>query len=169
MVDSLNATVGERILLLRGLKLAQEGLSAAQIAQALDEEKTHIRLVAIIDTLEYLKKGGRISATVAFAGELLGIKPAIEIVDGQVVMAGKARGIKQSCGLLKQLIQKAGHIDWDKPIALVYSKSDDLLQQFIENCPELWQGHEIPPSYSLGCTIGTHIGPGAYGIAFFEK
>ena len=169
VVDSLNATVGQRILLLRGLELLKSGLSAAQIAQTLEEEKHRIRLVAMIDTLEYLKKGGRISATVAFAGELLGIKPAIEVLYGQVVMAGKARGGKQSHTLLKQLIKKTGGIDWSKPIAAVYSSSDTLLQQFMESCPELWEGHEKPPVYSLGCTIGTHIGPGAYGIAFFEK
>lgn len=169
VVDSLNATVGQRILLLRGLELAGEGLSAIQIAQVLDAEKHRIRLFAIIDTLEYLKKGGRISPAVAFAGELLGIKPAIEVLEGQVVMAGKARGINQSCALMKQLIQKAGYIDWNKPTAFVYSKSDALLRQFIERCPELWQGHNIPPAHSLGCTIGTHIGPGGYGFAFFEK
>lgn len=169
VVDSLNAAIGERILLQRGLKLAAEGLSARKIAQTLDEEKSSIRLVAIIDTLEYLKKGGRISATAALAGGLLGIKPAIQVRDGAVVMAGKARGIKQSHTLLKQLVENAGTLDWDKPIAMVYSASDESLRQFTESYPELWNGHPLPPVYSLGCTIGTHIGPGAYGIAFFAK
>lgn len=169
VVDSLNAAIGERILLQRGLELAGQGLSAQQIAQTLDEEKKKIRLVAMIDTLEYLKKGGRISATVAFAGGLLGIKPAIEIRNGAVAMAGKARGAKQVNALLKQLIEAAGSIDFKKPVALVYSASDASLQQFIEGCPELWEDHPLPPIYSLGCTIGTHIGPGACGIAFFTK
>lgn len=169
VVDSLNATVGQRILLQRGLELKKKGLSAEQIAKALDEEKKQIRLVAMIDTLEYLKRGGRISATVAFAGELLGIKPAIEVKDGQVVMAGKARSGKQATALLQQLITKYGGIDGSKPAALVYAGTDMLLQQFIRSASELWDGHRIPPAYSLGGTIGTHIGPGAYGIAFFEK
>jgi DegV family protein with EDD domain len=169
VVDSLNAAIGERILLLRGLELAKSGMSAAQIAQTLAEEAKKIRLFAIIDTLEYLKKGGRISATVAFAGELLGIKPAIAVRDGLVAMAGKARGAKQGQALLRQLIEKTGGIDWTKPVASVYSASDATLLQFLESCADLWDGHERPTPYSLGCTIGTHIGSGACGIAFFEK
>ena len=168
VVDSLNATIGQRILLLRGLTLAKEGLSAAQIAETLDAEKLKIRLVAIIDTLEYLKKGGRISAATAIAGAALGIKPAIAVVDGKIANVGKARG-RQTITLLKQLIEEAGEIDWEKPNALVYSENDAALQQFIEATPELWEGHPLPPAHSLGCTIGTHIGPGAYGYAFFEK
>lgn len=164
VVDSLNAAIGERLVLLRGLELKAQGLSAKQIAAALDEEKKQIRLVAMIDTLEYLKRGGRISAAVAFAGAALGIKPAIAIKDGQVVMAGKARGIKQCHSLLKQLIGEAGEIDPAKPVAAVYSASEDGLQQFFSDYPEL-----TAPGYNLGCTIGTHIGPGAYGLAFFAK
>ena len=168
VVDSLNATIGQRILLLRGLELAGNGLSAAQVAEKLDEEKQKIRLAAIIDTLEYLKKGGRISAATAIAGAALGIKPAIAVVDGKIANVGKARG-RQTIALLKQMIEDAGQVDWEKPSAFVYSCSDILLQAFIQATPELWEGHPLPPAYSLGCTIGTHIGPNAYGFAFFEK
>ena len=168
IVDSLNATVGQRILLLRGLELAKEGLSAAEIAKKLDCEKLKIRLVAIIDTLDYLKKGGRISAATAFAGAALGIKPAIAVVDGKIANVGKARG-RQTISLMKQLIENAGQIDWEKPSAFVFSCNDAALRQFIEATPELWEDYPLPPAHSLGCTIGTHIGPGAYGFAFFEK
>ena len=168
VVDSLNATIGQRILLMRGLELAKEGLSAAQIAEKLDVEKTKVRLVAIIDTLEYLKKGGRISAATAIAGAALGIKPAIAVVDGKIANVGKARG-RQTFALMKQLIEDAGQIDWEKPSAFVFSGEDTGLQQFVEATAELWEGHPLPPACSLGCTIGTHIGPGAYGFAFFEK
>lgn len=170
VVDSLSATVGQRILLLRGMALAGQGMSAQQVAAALDEEKKKIRVAAMIDTLEYLKKGGRISATVAFAGGLLGIKPAVEVKDGQVVMAGTARGTNKCHGLLKSLIEQYNGIDWEKPVALVYSgSSDEHLQGFLSSYPELCQGGTYPPVHSLGCSIGTHIGPGGYGIAFFEK
>lgn len=168
VVDSLNATIGQRILLLRGMELAKKGLSATEIANRLDEEKQKIRLFAIIDTLEYLKKGGRISAATAIAGAALGIKPAIAVVDGKIENVGKARG-RQTVALLKQLIEAAGQIDREKPSAFVFSYTDAPLQQFIEATSELWEGHPLPPIYSLGCTIGTHIGPGAYGFAFFEK
>ncbi len=169
VVDSLSATVGQRILLLRGLELAEEGLSAKEIADTLNEEKAKIRVVAMIDTLEYLKKGGRISAATAIAGTVLSIKPAIEVQNGKVVMAGTARGSAKCNALLKELIEKYGGVNFDKPVALVYSGKDDLLQKFIANTPELWQGKTELPIHSLGCAIGTHIGSGAYGIAFFEK
>ena len=168
VVDSLNATVGQRILLLRGLAMAKEGLSAAEITEKLDREKRKIRVVAIIDTLEYLKKGGRISAATAFAGAALGIKPAIAVVNGKIENVGKARG-RQTVTLMKQLIEDAGPIDWDRPAAFVYSYKDVALRAFLEATPELWEGHPLPPAYSLGCTIGTHIGPNGYGFAFFEK
>ena len=164
VVDSMNAAAGERLVLLRGLQLKDQGLSAKEIADTLDIEKTQIRLVAMIDTLEYLKKGGRISAAVAFAGAALGIKPAIAIVDGKVTMAGKARGLKPCHKLLKQQLDDAGEIDRDKPVAAVFSASDEGLQQFFADYPEL-----TATGYGLGCTIGTHIGPGAYGLAFFAK
>ena len=170
VVDSLSATVGQRILLMRGLELAHQGMDAQQIAQILEEERKKIRVAAIIDTLEYLKKGGRISATVAFAGGLLAIKPAVEILDGEVAMAGTARGSKKCHALLRELIEKHGGVDWSKPMSFVYSGSSDaLLQGFIAETAPLWEGHAPLPVHSLGSTIGTHIGPGAYGIAFFEK
>ena len=169
-VDSLSAAVGQRVLLMRGLELAKQGLSARQIAAQLDEEKTRIRVMAVIDTLEYLKKGGRISAAVAIAGTVLSVKPAIEICDGLVSMAGKARGSRQGNLLLRQLMDKYGGVNLDAPYALVYSGlNDEHLQKFIAEQTDLWQDTTDLPIHSLGCVIGTHVGPGAYGIAFFEK
>ena len=168
VVDSLNAAAGQYILLSRGLELAKQGLSAAEVAEILEQEKHSIRFCALIDTLEYLKKGGRISPTVAFAGGMLNIKPAIEVKEGGLEMAGTARGAKKGQQLMKKLVENYNGIDWDKPMALIYSGQDDQLRQFMESTPELWEGHDLPIR-SLGGTIGTHIGPGAYGIAFFEK
>ena len=168
VVDSLSAAIGQRILLLRGLQLAAQGMDAREIVAALDEEKLNIRVMAMIDTLEYLKKGGRVAAATALAGTVLSIKPAIEIKDGLVAMAGKARGTRQGNVLLRELIAKYGGVNFSKPVALVYSgTSDELLQKFIAEGGELWQGRTDLPVCSLGSAIGTHVGPGAYGIAFF--
>ena len=168
VVDSLSAAIGERILLERGLQLAQQGLSAREIAETLGAEKSRVRVLAVIDTLEYLKKGGRISAATALAGGLLSIKPAIEIRDGEVAMAGKARGFQQSCALLKNNIEQYGGVNFEMPVALVYANTDDSLRSFIAAAPELWGGRAKLPCHSLGCVIGAHVGPGAFGIAFFE-
>jgi DegV family protein with EDD domain len=143
-------------------------MDAREIVAALDEEKLNIRVMAMIDTLEYLKKGGRVSAATALAGTVLSIKPAIEIKDGLVAMAGKARGIRQGNVLLRELIAKYGGVNFSKPVALVYSgTNDELLQKFIAEGGELWQGRTDLPVCSMGSAIGTHVGPGAYGIAFF--
>lgn len=170
VVDSLSVSLGERILLQRGLALAQQGISVQEIAAALDEEKQHIRLFALLDTLEYLKKGGRISAATALAGSLLSIKPVIAVQDGAVVMAGKARGSKQGSTLLRRLVDQAGGIDPHKPCCLAYSgTSDELVQKFIADNRDMLPGADAPQIASVGSTIGTHAGPNAIGIAFFEK
>lgn len=169
VVDGLNATAGQFILLKRGIELAGAGLTAEEIARTLEEGKQKIRVIALIDTLEYLKKGGRISAAVAFAGGALGIKPAIEVKNGKIEMAGTARGAAKGHQLMRGLIENYCGIDWDKPLSFIYSGDDSRLQDFIKGTEDMWDSHEDLPRRSLGGTIGTHIGPGAYGVAFFEK
>ncbi len=171
VVDSESAALGERILIQRGLAFREQGMSAAEIKAALDSEKTSIRLMALVDTLEYLKKGGRVSAAVAFAGGLLSIKPVIALENGEVAVVGKARGSKQGNNLLRELVQKGGGIDFTKPFCLAYSGLDDtLLRKYIEDSAELWQEYaDALPVVTVGCTIGTHAGPGAVAVAFFEK
>ena len=171
VVDSESVCVGERILIQMGLKLRDQGLSAAEIAAELDLQKKHVRVLALLDTLEYLKKGGRISAAVAFAGNLLSIKPVIAIENGEVSLVGKARGSKKGNNLLRELITNCGGINFDKPFALAYSGlSDRLLQKYIEDSSEIWSSHaETLPISTVGCTIGTHAGPGAVAVAFFEN
>ncbi len=168
VVDSLSLSLGERILLMRGLELEAQGLSAGEIAARLDEDKQKIHVIAMMDTLEYLKKGGRISPTVAFAGGLLGIKPAVQVIDGQVVLAGTARGTAKCHALVKSLVESHGGINWAMPVALVYAASREPLDGFIQKNPELFPVRCKLPAHSLGCAVGAHIGPGAYGVAFFE-
>ena len=101
-----------------GIRLKEQGMSASEIADTLNRAKKNIRLVALLDTLEYLKKGGRISKAVAFAGGLLSIKPVIAIETGEVEILGKARGSKQGNNFLIQQIEKSGGITFDMPIFL---------------------------------------------------
>lgn len=170
VVDSANATIGERILVERGLELMDQGLDAAAIAARLDEEKADIRLVALLDTLEYLKRGGRVSASVALVGGLLAIKPVVAVQDGEVVMLGKARGSKNGNNLLVQEIQKTG-VDFSRPYKLGYTGLEDsLLQKYIADSAALWEGQtDALPTGTVGGTIGTHVGPGAIAVAFFQK
>lgn len=171
VVDSESVCIGERLLLEYGLRLAAEGKCADEIVSILNAEKCHIRVLALLDTLEYLKKGGRISAAAAIAGGVLGIKPVITADGGKVSLIGKARGSRQGNNLLRELVAKAHGIDFSMPFALAYSGlSDSLLQKYIADSPELLEGAPEPlPIYTVGCAIGTHAGPGVVAVAFFEN
>ena len=171
VVDSGNVTLGAGILAEYALRCAGSGMTAAEIAEALEKKKGDICLIAMLDTLEYLKKGGRISAAVAFAGGLLNIKPVVNVKDGVINMLGKARGSKQGNNLLVQEIGKTGGIDFDMPILLGYSGlSDALLKKYIADSAALWEGGVDSLRYtSIGSVVGTHAGPGAIAAAFFHK
>ena len=172
VVDSLNACIGERILLEYAVRLVGEGkLTAAQIAAELDEKKGKIQLLAVLDTLKYLRKGGRISSVTAIAGEMLSIKPVISVVRGEVKLVGKAMGSKKGNNLLTQLVRDCGGIDFTMPYVLGYSGlSDEFLQKYIRDSEALWKPYtEQVPYYLIGSTIGTHVGPGAIAVAFFAK
>ncbi len=171
VVDSRSVTVGEQILIRRALKLRSEGWNAWEMAEILNHEKQRIRLIALLDTLEYLKKGGRISATAAAAGAILSIKPVIAVVDGKLEMLGKARGSKNGNNKLMELVKASRGIDFTRPVALAYSGlSDHLLRKYMDDSRELYEGYEEKLSVSrIGSTIGAHAGPGAIGVAFFEN
>lgn len=174
VVDSLTAATGERILCDYGLRLIAEGKTAEQVATELDTIKHKVQVIAIVDTLKYLRKGGRISTLTAFAGELLSIKPVISVIGGEVKMAGKAMGSKKSNNLLMQLVQKCGGIDFNMPYGLIFSGyRDEYLRKYLEDSASLWQEYvkdiKDIPVYPYGSTIGTHVGPNALGVAFFAK
>lgn len=172
VVDSLNACIGERVLLEYAVRLVGKGeLTAAQVAEELDAKKGKIQLLAVLDTLKYLRKGGRISSVAAVAGEVLSIKPVISVVGGEVKLVGKAMGSKKSNNLLNQLVQKCGGINFGMPYLLGYSGlSDAFLKKYVADSESLWKGKiENIPYYLIGSTIGTHVGPGAIAVAFFAN
>lgn len=171
VVDTRSAAIGSGILAELALELAAGGMDAAAIAQQLEQQRDKVCIVAMLDTLEYLKKGGRISKAVAFAGSLLSIKPVISLDGGEIQILGKARGSKMGNNLLVQEIEKAGGVDFEKPLLLGYTGlSDLLLQKYVEDSKFLWEngtdGLQFAP---IGSVIGTHAGPGAIAVAFFRR
>ena len=170
VVDTKNVTIGSGILAQIAVEMAEAGASAEEIVERLNIERENIQVVAVLDTLEYLKKGGRISKTVAFAGELLSIKPLVCIADGEIKMMGKARGLRQGNALLNKQIEAIG-VDFTKPVMLGYTGSSDaLLNKYIAESTEIWApaGTALPCA-AIGSVIGTHAGPGAYAAAFIKK
>lgn len=171
VVDSRNVTIGEHVLVACALRMIEEGLNAPAIVERLNEIKENIHLVALLDTLEYLKKGGRISKALAFAGGMLSIKPVVAVQDGEIVVLGKARGSKQANNLIAEQIKLVGGVDFSQPHFLGYTGlSDALIKKYIADNAALWQDEvESLPVQSVGGTIGTHAGPGAIAVAFVSQ
>ena len=171
VVDSKTIAIGSAILTEYAVTLLDRGLSAEEIAWKLMQKREDVRVLALLDTLEYLKKGGRISSTAAIAGGLLNIKPVITITGGEIKMLGKARGSRQGNNLLVQEIQKAGGVDFCKPVLLGYTGlSDALLKKYIQDSAALWNDHvDRLPVEVVGSVVGTHAGPGAVAVAFFAS
>jgi DegV family protein with EDD domain len=171
VVDSGTGAIGSGILTELALQLVDEGLNAKEIAAKLEEEKEKIVIIALVDTLEYLQKGGRVSKTVALAGTMLNIKPVLSVIDGEISMLGKARGTKIGNKMLIQEIEKAGGMDLNKPVLYGYTGiSDEMMAKFIEDSRCLWETALDNVRFTtIGSVIGTHAGPGAVAAAFFKK
>lgn len=171
VVDSNNVTLGERVLVEYALRLVDEGHSASQIAAAVEAVRDRVVVIGLLETLEYLVRGGRLSAAAGAVGTLLNVKPVVAVEDGLIVQLGKARGSKNGRNLLNQKVEKAGGIDFSMPLALGYTGlSDAVLKKYIEDSAALWAGHTegVLPVHTIGATIGTHVGPGAVAVAFFQ-
>ena len=167
-VDSGHVCLSEALLVRLAVQLRDSGKTAGQIAAILEHAKEHLHLVAAIDDLKYLRKGGRLPAAVAVAGGMLGIKPLITIQDGRVAMAGKARGLPGAYVALFKKVEEMGGINPAFPALAGYTVSPrevTPIQTYLRD--NLQQENLLVRQ--IGCVIGTHAGPGAFGIAFFDK
>ena len=171
VIDSLNACMGQRLLILYALDLIKQNKPIAEIVSILNEVKHKIKVIAVLDTLKYLKMGGRISSFVAFSGTVLSIKPLIEVIDGEVKVVGKAHGFKNGKAMINKIAEKEGKIDFTMPYCAVYSGFDDGITKTYLTEPDHPFGDKVNtvPIYPIGSTIGTHIGPGVVGISYFVK
>ncbi|MEG2288386.1 MAG: DegV family protein [Clostridium sp.] len=168
LVDSQTVTLALKLLVEYALILRDTGTSFEDMITSLEKAKTRIKLFAVVGTLEYLKKGGRLSSTAALAGTLLGIKPIIQIESGAVTMAAKARGTNSAYGKIVSLIEENGGIDMSMPYTLGYSGTSNSLETFK---PFIEKAFDLSNSKIsiIGCTVGVHAGPGACGIAYFTS
>ena len=170
VVDSKNVSIASGVLAEYALRCAEEGMGLDELANHLSKKRDEVGLVAMVDTLEYLKKGGRISGAAALAGGVLGIKPVVTTRDGELAVLGKARGSKKANNLLIEQIRKNG-VDFSMPLLLGYTGlSDDMLRQYIQDSQCLWKGHVTDlDCVQRGSVIGTHAGPGAVAVAYFKS
>ncbi len=171
VIDTETAAIGAGILTELAFRYIDGGMDVKTVVEKIEQDKKKIVIVALVDTLEYLKKGGRLSKSVAFAGTVLNIKPVLSVIGGEIKLLGKAMGSKRGNNLLVQEIEKAGGVDFTKPALLGYTGlSDALLKKYIEDSRPLWENNLDEVRYAtIGSVIGTHAGPGAVAVAFFKK
>ena len=169
VVDSLGATVTQKLLVLYANQLRQKGLEVAEIVNELNDKKTKIRLYAAVDTLDYLKKGGRVSAAAATVGNIINLKPILSVIDGEVKMVSKAIGNRRANKGILDLINATNGIDYELPFSTLYAGDKENLNKLVSDASSLFASVEELDECIIGPTIGTHVGPGAFGIAYFEK
>ena len=168
IVDSLSATAGIQILVNYACKLRDSGLKAADIAAQLEQIKGRIRIFAVIDTLEYLRRGGRISSLQAGLGSMTKLKPVIAVRDGAVAITGKAFG---TAAAVKQLLKLIADHPVDDAFPSYFLYTDDKTREELL-LPKLRELGTLPQRLHyccIGATIGTHVGTGAMGLAYIEQ
>lgn len=173
VIDSLSATAGEQVLIEWAMTLRDQGKSAKEIFEALDVIRKKARLFVRVETLEYLKRGGRISKTSAVVGGILNIMPILTLNgEGKLETVGKARGIKMSHKMMNDSIEASGGIDFSFPVVLTYagSLSDGTVENYLNDSEHIYGEHRDQLTIGqLGCVIGTHSGPGAIVVSFVPK
>lgn len=173
VVDSLSATAGEQVLVAQAVKLRDAGKSASEIYTELDALRKKLRLLLRVETLEYLKRGGRVSKTAAFVGGMLHFMPVLTLnSEGKLETVGKARGVRLSHKMVNDAIRAAGGIDFSYPVAITYAGdvNDGAVAAYLADSKEIYGDHADKVMIGqLGCVIGTHTGPGAIVVSFIPK
>lgn len=168
VVDSRAVTLSLSLLLCEAARLRDEGREAGEIAQKITALREKLRLYAVVDTLKYLKMGGRISAATAVVGGVLGISPIIAIENGKVESAGKARGRKAGINWIRERTQEE-KIDLTRPIVIGHTDCVEAMETVAGAFADV--AAQVPMVYrsDIGAVVGTHAGPGAAGIAYFVE
>jgi DegV family protein with EDD domain len=168
LIDSKSAaaSVAEKLLVLEACKLRDQGMLAKEIADKIEKLKGHVRLYACIDTLKYLARGGRLSHATALVGSILNIKPLITFsADGKVSIYGKAIGMVLAVKKLTEKIMSE-KISPDYPVIPIYAAKSDNCRKFVARLQERGLNMENTEMMGIGATIGSHIGPNAFGLVY---
>lgn len=169
LVDSKTASLGIRILADQAAVMASQGKTAPEIVKELEELKGRIRIYAGLDTLDYLCKGGRLSRAEAGIGKLANIKPLVTVNQaGTVAMCGKQMGIRHACRQAAKLVEM-DQPDQNYPVYYLYAYDRKNCLGFIQTLKKMGMDFGEPKLRGIGPTIGTHIGPGAFGIVYVGK
>lgn len=168
VIDSLNATQGLRLIVEKAVQLRNNGLSAKEIVDFIEDYKSRVHIYAYVDTLEYFYKGGRLTKTSATVGTMLKLKPVVGLKDGTLDVFEKARGSIKATAKVIDVIKKHGEIDLDEPISIGYTGDNVGLDKFENTLRNEFGFNEVLYGF-VGPVIGTHAGPGARLIAYVTK
>lgn len=168
IVDSRTATAGMQILINFACKLRRSGLPAESIASEVEKLKDRVRIFAVMDTLEYLRRGGRLSGFQAGLGAVTKLKPTIAVRDGSVGIVGKSFGMAAAVKHLIKMLEEHP-IDDDFPSYFLYSDDKSREELLLPRLRELGKLPQRLHYCGVGAAIGTHIGPGALGMAYMER
>jgi DegV family protein with EDD domain len=170
VVDSLNAANGEGLLLREIISMRDAGLSLEETAKIAEDIKKTIRIYFTLESLEYLRRGGRVGPTTALVGGILGLRPVLQLVDGTVDQLDSVRGSKKVLQWIAQGVTAALEDDKDNVNISIghILKADDALKvkKIIESSLDV---NITNPIAEVGATIGTHAGPGALVVSYCKK
>lgn len=164
VIDSMNVTTGLGTLVIYASRMLEKGMEIEKIVKELENAKPHVKSMLLFNSLDHLVKGGRLSKTAGFIGNMLGIKPMLCVKDGEMEVVDKVRGSKKA---LKNIVEYLEELDVkeENPIILLNAKGEDidiLREKLKEKNVEILE-------CEVGCVVGTHSGPNACGIFFIEK
>lgn len=167
IIDSLSATIAIKLMADYADKLRRSDIPTGEIIEKVNELRTRIQIIAAIDTLEYLQRGGRISKTAAAIGSLANLKPLVTISpEGTVSIVGKCIGRNKAIAAILKYLEE-NPADPEFPVYPLYAYGEENAQKLIEKCKNtsiVFAGIQ-----QLGATIGSHVGPGAYGFIYVGK
>ncbi len=167
IIDSKQAILTQRMLVEYAVKLRDEGKTLDEITALVLKQREKLTVFGMLDTLTYLKKGGRIPASMALLGNLLRIKPVIILKDSVLEQLGKARGRKDGLKMLCAQMEQA-EIDLSFPIYFGYTLDPEPTKQFQAEMERKFQLKNTK-LYPVGGVIGTHVGPNCVAVAFAVK
>lgn len=159
IIDSQSISVGMSRSIIRAAQEAREGLGLLEIKAHVLDELTRTRILAVMDTLEYVRRGGRIGGARAFLGNMLSVKPIISLKDGEVIPIEQPRTRSKAYARVAELLQEMGKIEF----VSIAESGEGLGQQLAEALKPVYSGDL--PIYRLGSALGTHTGPGTAAIA----
>ncbi len=166
--DTLNVAVGESLLVIEAARMAQAGKTVPEIVRRLEFMRDKIHLYFVVNTLEYLAKGGRVGNAQAFIGTVLRMKPILKVENGLVEGAERIRTISKAHARLRHIVEDGIHGKSHVQVAVMYTTIQDIAQNLADEICMAYHLAEVPV-YTISPAVSAHTGPGALGVAFYAE